>query len=453
MPDTLLSTTCDVTVIGGGLSGKAAALHLARAGLKVVCLEPRQAVRPPVGESLDWSAPDLLKGLGISSESLLGSHIATRKRHVTLKMRDGCDAHYVPSAWLGGPPFYVNLATLHVERTQLDDEILKVAVDQGVTFLRDRVVDLETGEGKIRSAQTESGARFSSPWFIDASGTAASIAARKFNLSSLQYGPTKVAIWKYFKIGEQVEGTTLYMDPTPSEYLEWIWEIPISPDTVSVGYVAPGGAIKAKRDRRGSVEDIFRQQLAKFSHLDTFLEQPDTGVARVTSFQCRVYEESAGLNWLIAGEAASLVDPMTSNGVTAALRHAAEAAALVLKFRQRGELPWHARKAYSSRIVQTAKFFNEGIEKIIYEPAVRNCVGMATAGTVYTSPAWSMNVVYARLKPAGLLSTFFLGAMLGLFRNAESILYWCCSKVELNMAKVAKKDSSVTDSLAGGKKE
>ncbi len=59
----------------------------------------------------------------------------------------------------------------------------------------------------------------------------------------------------------------------------------------------------------------------------------------MTSFRCRVYLESAGPNWLIAGEAASLVDPMTSNGVTAALRHAAEAAALVLKFRTRGELP------------------------------------------------------------------------------------------------------------------
>jgi menaquinone-9 beta-reductase len=146
----------------------------------------------------------------------------------------------------------------------------------------------------------------------------------------------------------------------------------------------------------------------------------------VTSFQCRVYTESAGPNWLIADEAASLVDPMTSNGVTAALRHAAEAAALVLKFRARGELPLLARKAYGSRIVQTAKFFNEGIEKIVYEPVVRNRIGLATAGTVYTSPAWSMNVVYARLGPAGLFSTFVLGTMLVFLRISASILYrWC----------------------------
>ena len=111
----------------------------------------------------------------------------------------------------------------------------------------------------------------------------------------------------------------------PSEYLEWIWEIPVSPDTVSVGYVAPGAAVKARRDGGKSVEDLFRQQIMKFSRFEPLVEQGALGAVNVTSFQCRVYTECAGPNWLIAGEAASLVDPMTSNGVTAALRHAAEA--------------------------------------------------------------------------------------------------------------------------------
>ena len=426
MPDPAPSISCDVTVIGGGLAGKAASLHLARAGLKVVCIEPQQAVRPPVGESLDWSAPDLLNKLGLSPDNLITSRIATWKRHVTLKMRDGCDVHYVPSAWLAGPPFYVNLTTLHVERPQLDDEILKIVANQGVTFVRDRVVDLETADTKIRSVQTEGGASFSSPWFIDASGLGTSLVARNFDLPSLQFGPMKVGIWTYFKVPQQVEGTTLYMDPVPAEYLEWIWEIPVSPDTVSVGYVAPGAVLKVKREEGDSVENIFRQQLMKFPRFEPLLQQGPLEDLNVTSFQCRVYLDSAGPNWLIAGEAASLVDPMTSNGVTAALRHAAEAAALIVKFRARGELPRRLRKAYSSRILQTAKFFNEGIEKIVYEPVVRNRIGLSLAGTFYTSPAWSMNVVYARVQPDGMLSTFFLGTILKFFRISASILYRYC---------------------------
>jgi flavin-dependent dehydrogenase len=434
MPDPAPSISCDVTVIGGGLAGKAASLHLAKAGLKVVCIEPPQLVRPPVGESLDWSAPELLRRLGLSADALLASRIATWKRHVTLKMRDGCDAHYVPSTWLGGFPFYVNLATLHVERTQLDEEILKLVIDQGVTFVRDRVVDLEVVDRKILSVQTEGGVGVRAPWLIDASGIGASLVARKLDLLSLQYGPTKVGIWTYFKVLQQVEGTTLYMDPVPTEYLEWIWEIPVSPDTVSVGYVIPGAALKAKRERGESVEGVFRRQLSKFPRFESLLQQ-EPGTINVTSFRCRVYLDSAGPNWLIAGEAASLVDPMTSNGVTAALRHATEAAALILKFRTRRELPRRARKAYSKRILQTAKFFNEGIEKIIYEPVVRNRIGLSTAGTVYTSPAWSMNVVYARLSPAGTVTTFLLGLMLGFFRISASILYWCCGRLKPTVAR------------------
>lgn len=427
MPDQVSSISCDVTVIGGGLAGKAAALHLARAGLNVVCIEPEQPARPPVGESLDWSAPALLDRLGLSSESLLSARIATWKRHVTLKMRDGCETHYVPSEWLGGAPFYVNLDTLHVERTQLDDEILKKVVDAGAKFVRERVVEIETDGKKIRSVLTETNTRISSPWVIDASGIGASLVARKFNLPSLQYGPRKVAVWTYFNVQQPVEGTTLYMDPLPTEYLEWVWEIPISPNKISVGYIAPGTAFKAKREGGKSVEDIFREQLMKFSRFEALLQQEGMGAVHVTSFRCRVYLECAGPNWLIAGEAASLVDPMTSNGVTAALRQADETARLILKYRSRGEISWRARKTYTSRIVQMAKFFNEGIENIVYEPVVRNRIGLGTAGAVYTSPAWSMNVVYARLRPWGFLSTFVLDGMLIFFRISASILYRYCN--------------------------
>jgi menaquinone-9 beta-reductase len=171
------------------------------------------------------------------------------------------------------------------------------------------------------------------------------------------------------------------------------------------------------------VNEFFQQELAKFSRFESLLQQGPVGETDVTSFKCRVYLGVAGPNWLICGEAASMVDPITSNGVTAALRHAAEASSLILKSRSKQRIPLRARVCYKSCILQMAKFFNSGIERIVYEPPVRNRMGLQKAGTIYTSPAWSMNVVNARLKPSGALKTFLLTSILGVFRFGAWLLY------------------------------
>jgi menaquinone-9 beta-reductase len=423
------SAVFDVTILGAGLCGKAAAMQLAAAGLRVVCIEPEEAIRQEVGESLDWSGPELLKALGLPMEDLVKGGLATWKRHVTMKLRDGASEHYVPGAWLAGAPFRVELRTMHVDRLRLDEELLRRTLASGVTVVRDTVVKVERDGDRIVAVHTAEGARVSSPWFIDASGFASSLLPREFDLPAIQFGPAKVAIWTYFAISELVEGTSLYMEPLPTEYLDWVWEIPTGPEVVSVGYVTTGAAMKARREQGLGVEDIFREQLLKFPRLGALLQAGPLGPCNVTSFRSRVYDGVAGPNWFVAGEAASMVDPITANGVTAAMRHAAEAAALILKYRERGTLPWRARIAYNRRILQLAKFFNIGIETILYEPAVRNRIGARASGTVYTTPAWSMNVVYARLKPNGILKTYLLGAILGFWRACAWIFSEYCRRM------------------------
>jgi len=197
-------------------------MQSAAAGLRVACIEPENSIRQAVGESLDWSAPDLLNALGLPMEDLVKSRMATWKRHVTMKLRDGASEHCVPGAWLAEAPFRVELRTLHVDRLRLDEELLKRTVERGVTVVRDTVVSVERNGDRLAAVHTAGGVRFSSPWFIDASGFAAAILPREFGLPAIQFGPAKVAIWTYFAIAELVEGTTLYMEPLPAEYLDWI---------------------------------------------------------------------------------------------------------------------------------------------------------------------------------------------------------------------------------------
>ena len=123
--------------------------------------------------------------------------------------------------------------------------------------------------------------------------------------------------------------------------MEWVWEIPINPNTISGGYVATRETIKAGR-QQGENCGSYLEREGKPVSLDSrvFCAAVPAIAPSVTSFICRMHGRVAGPNWLIAGEAAAMVDPMTANGVTAALRHAAEAARLLIKSRHRHRIPW-----------------------------------------------------------------------------------------------------------------
>jgi flavin-dependent dehydrogenase len=216
------------------------------------------------------------------------------------------------------------------------------------------------------------------------------------------------------------------MDPVRGEYQDWIWEIPIHPNTLSVGYVSTGEAVKKRRDQGLGVAELFSLQLARFPRLAS-LSQKDAGtVPRVTSFSCRTYRGITGPNWIIVGEAASMVDPITSNGVTSALRHAQEASALIARSRGKSELPYIARKSYSMRVLQLGRFFNGGIERLVYDWPVRDRLGIERAATIYTDAAWSVNGLYSRLRPRGVLSTAAFGALLNILRAGAWILCRLC---------------------------
>ena len=418
----------EVAVLGGGIAGMAACIHLAKAGLQVLCIDPKGEVGAPVGESLDWSAPDLLRALGLPMEQLIREEIATYKRHVTLKLRDGSSRHYVPGDWLARPPYNVELKTMHVDRSRLDDALRKIAIGRGVTVLQDKVIAVETSGRRVTAVKTEAGTRICSPWFIDASGAAATLFPRSFELPAQDYGPKKVALWAYFSVPELIEGTTLYADCGNAGYMHWIWEIPVRGDKISVGFVAPGEAIKAKRQQGLTVEEIFREKLGQFPRFDHLLKAESEISPCVRSFRCRVHGNVSGPNWVIAGEAAAMVDPMTANGVTAALRHAAEGTDLIIRSQHRKSLPLLSRAMYNRRIADIGKFFNCGIEKVLYEGPIRDRVGPLAAGDVYTVPAWTLNLVYSRLRPKSVVFTLLYGFVLSLFRACAKLYDGYCRR-------------------------
>jgi len=392
----------DAVVIGGGLAGQAASIHLARGGLRVICLEPREAFHNIVGESLDWSAPPLFAQLGLTMQDLVDTGAATWKRHITVVAADSSQQEYLPGAWLAERPWSVEVRTLHLDRLPVHTRLQQSARTQGVLNLHEKAVGFEVRNRRIISVETSKGKCVRTSWIIDASGAAASVLGREFSLRSVAYGPRKVAVWAHFSTPDWVEGTTLYMLSPEGEYMEWIWEIPIRAGTSSIGYVAPGSKVKTQRAHGLANEEILAGQMSKFPRLASL--SPPERVA-VTSFLCRTYVGVCGPNWIVVGEAASQSDPITGNGVTAALRHAAEAATMICKYQRHESIPALARIAYNMRVLGVGRFFNSLIEKMFYETPLRARLGLFGIARAYTIPAWLTNLVYSRVRPKRLLGT------------------------------------------------
>lgn len=395
----------DAVVVGGGLAGQAAAIHLARGGLRVICLEPRDSFHNIVGESLDWSAPQLFAQLGLTMEDLVASGAATFKRHITVTAPDGSQQEYLPGGWLTKRPWNVEIRTLHLDRLQVHKQLQQTACAHGVVTLHERAIGFEIRDRRISAVETTGGHCISASWIIDASGAAASMLGREFSLPSSAYGPRKVALWAHFPTEDWVEGTTLYMLSPAGEYMEWIWEIPIRPGVSSIGYIAPGSKIKLQRAHGLKNPDLLSKQMQKFVRLSALAKDAPPERVAVTSFLCRTYMGVCGPNWIIIGEAASQSDPITGNGVTAALRHAEEASALICKYQQRQSIPVLARTAYNLRVSGVGRYFNSLIEKLFYESRLRARLGLFGTARAYTVPAWLTNLVYSRVRPRRLFGT------------------------------------------------
>lgn len=75
------------------------------------------------------------------------------------------------------------------------------------------------------------------------------------------------------------------------------------------------------------------------------------------------------------------------------------------------------------RVLQLGRFFNGGIEWLVYDWPVRDRLGIQRAATIYTNAAWSANGLYSRWRPRGGLATACWGAFLGTLRACAFAYY------------------------------
>ncbi len=294
----------DVAIVGGGPGGCATALALrAHApGLSVALVEASGYEDPRVGESLPPAARRVLEHLDVMELMERAGHDASHGTaaawgHAALRDNDFLDAARGPGWHLDRPAFEATLATeaerrgVHVRRRT---SVRELARDPGAWR-----VTLSRGD------------QIHAPFVVDATGRTAAIARRCGARSAAC--DRLVSFARFFAdeggdprtVVEACEGGWWYTAGLPR------------------GQRVVACLTDADIARRRRLHDVARwsAELAGTAHVAARVGGAvPIGPLTARPTESRLLEPAAGPGWLAVGDAASMFDPLSSQGITKAMR-------------------------------------------------------------------------------------------------------------------------------------
>jgi FAD-dependent halogenase len=328
----------DVLIAGAGPAGASTAIALAAAGLRVAIVERERFPRPRIGESLPPKIEPLFAALGVLDHVQRAGFV--RMRGTTIAIGDRISRHDFDPAGRRG---------WQVERARFDAILLERAQRLGAEVHQAAIV-LEPlrGAGGVEGAriQFSDGVReLPAKITVDATGSAAAI-ARGLGLRRRESIRT-AALTAWWKDARGADD--LPPENTLFELLEdgWIWSVLRADGLRNVTLGVDGHAL---RDRAGAPLDAFyRDTIARSSLLAPVLEGATVeGELTAHDATWAEVEEPIGLGWIVAGDAASVIDPLTSQGVFKAIQSGLAAAAVIRTILTRPERASLAADYYRS---------------------------------------------------------------------------------------------------------
>ena len=295
-----MDTHYDVAVVGAGPAGSWAAYRLARAGARVVLLDPSHPREKPCGGGVTGRAFELVAS-AIQRADL--PVVSVR----TASFVAGGRAATVPLP----PPDAPCEALSIVGRQSFDGALLAAATRMGAVHRAIRVTDVE----RTASVWTVSSAseRVTSDWVIGADG-ATSLVRRRV---ATAFPRTELSVATgYFVGGVTSAEIAIDFDDTPTGY---VWSFPRA-DHLAVGACGQADAVTAPclLARTGA---WIRKNVNGGGTLDRYSWPIPSLTEAALHAEC-----PAGDKWMLVGDAAGLVDPITREGIYFALLSADHAA-------------------------------------------------------------------------------------------------------------------------------
>jgi flavin-dependent dehydrogenase len=332
------SISYDVVIVGGAVAGASTAILLKRRmpQLRVLVVEKADKFDWKVGEStVEISAYFLTRVLKqydhLSREQLTKQ--AFRYWFVNDKVTNLREASEV------GPTQLARTPSFQLDRSKLDEHLLKVAAEEGSDVWRPaRVTSFElreqTGATMNRIVVEKSGGErvdVEARWIVDATGRHATLARRRGGVTPIESHPIS-AIWVRYRGVKDMDGPEIAgtdpADPFARSVLAsrrlatnhftgwgyWIWFIPLKDGETSVGLVWD----KRLVDPKGSTPLEKLERFLDGNPLTRELLEHATAVPG----DCRQYghlpyfvDKFVGPGWTCVGDAGGFLDPFYSPGL------------------------------------------------------------------------------------------------------------------------------------------
>ncbi len=319
--------TTDVLIIGGGPGGSAAAMFLAKEGIKPIILEQDEFPRFHIGESMTGEAAGVLRRLGLEEMMLEKKYPVKHGVRVF-----GSSSWFIPVARRDENWKLQSAFTWQVRRSSFDALMLQEAQNRGATLIRGTAIKaLRTDDGGVRGITMRrpdgSEEDIEAKVVLDCSGMATFLANQKvtgpkyvgsYDKQIAFFTHVKGAIRDSGTEGEMAQDNTLIFY---KKKFHWSWSIPVDDEVVSLGLVVPTAEFLAHKQ---SPEEFFR------SYLPTINPEVARRIANIEfvekvhvipnySFQVRGF---CGKGYICIGDAHRFIDPIFSFGLSATIREA-----------------------------------------------------------------------------------------------------------------------------------